>query len=253
MRDTLRRGGETISNTVGGRFAVVTVTPELGYYFPRGFQLRARIPVHRKSFEETTPVVNVERNGLGDLELLGRYERAVTDHWHASATAGAALPTGATEPQPFVGEAAPTPLQLGSGTIQPIVAGVARYKPQGRWSASANAAGRLALYDNSHEYRSASVFELGLGGGVSLWSGRVNARLHLDYSKVTHVEVAGVAAPNTGRDTIFASPGVRLKVWRDVSVDFSARVPLYMRVNATQFTEDALLAVRISYRTPRLF
>ena len=253
MRETLRRGGETLPNSVGGRFEVLTMTPELGYQLPRGFDVRARAPLHWKSFEETTPAVTADASGLGDLELLGRYERTLSPRWYASATAGVALPTGSTEPQPFVGEAAPTVLQLGSGTVDPILAGLVRYAPPGPWVASANAATRLAVYENSHEYQSADLFELGIGGAVSLWSSRVDVRLHVDYSSVTHVEIAGVAAPNTGRATVYASPGVRVRLWREVTADVSAHVPLYMRVNETQFTEDALFAVRLAYRTPPLF
>jgi hypothetical protein len=253
VRDTLRRGSDTVPNPVGGGFDVVTLTPEVGYAFSRGFEARVRLPLHWKSFEETMPAVNADASGLGDLELLGQYQRAPAPHWRASVTAGATLPTGSTEAQPFVGQAAPTVLQLGSGTADPILAGLVRYQPYGRWSLSGNAATRLALYENAHAYQSANVFELGLGSSFSLWSGRVEARLHLDYSKVTHVEIAGARAPNTGRVTIFVSPGVRVRLWRDLSADVSARVPLYLRVNETQLTEDALLGVRLSYRTPPLF
>jgi hypothetical protein len=33
----------------------------------------------------------------------------------------------------------------------------------------------------------------------------------------------------------------------------TARVPMYLRVNQTQFAEDFLLAARLVYRTPPLF
>jgi hypothetical protein len=84
VRDTLRRGGETVPNSVGGRFEVVTIAAEVGYQLPRGFDVRARAPLHWKSFEETMPAVTADASGLGDVELLGRYERTLAPHWRVS-------------------------------------------------------------------------------------------------------------------------------------------------------------------------
>lgn len=253
MRDTLRRGDDSLPNDGGASFTVLTLTPEVGYYFPRGFQARVRLPLHWKSFEESVPAVRVSERGPGDLEALAQYERAVMARWGATIVAGAALPTGTTAAQPFVGETAPTPLQLGSGTVDPIVSGTARYEPHDRWSASASTAARLVLYENEHDYRSASVFEAGVGAAVRLWSDLVRARLHVDYSLVTRARVAGIDAPGTGRDTVFVSPGVNVSLRADLRVDLSVRVPVYQHVNDVQLSESVLFAVRISYRTPRLF
>ncbi len=253
MRDTLRRGSDTVPNTGGGSFTVLTLTLELAYQFPRRLGVRVRAPIHWKSFEETSPSVDEERNGLGDVELLGSYALPGRAHWHFNTIAGAALPTGATEPQPFVGEDVPTPLQLGGGTFDPVLGLSASYEPHALWTLDATAAARFALYENADDYRSASLFELGAGGAWELWDDRVRLHLRAAFSHVTHVQIAGVEAPNTGRDTVFASLGGRLRLWESATAELAARVPLYMHVNETQFAEDVLFSIRLSYTTGTLF
>lgn len=253
MRDTLRRGDEEIPNSVGGSYTVVSLTPEIGYRLPRGFAVRLRAPIHWKTFDETSPMVHREANGLGDVELVGSYEARFPAPWRLAASAGAALPTGEHEAQPFVGDLAPTPLQLGGGTFDPVAALVAEYRPNVRWGADARTAARLAVMENMHDYRPASLFEVGAGGQWRPWPRRLGLSLHVDWSHVTRVAVSGEEAPNTGRDTIYVEPAAAVVLWEGLSLEASARIPVYMRVNATQFAEAALFAVRLVYRTQPLF
>jgi hypothetical protein len=259
VRDDLRRGAVAIPNSVGGSFTVLTLTPEIAYRLPRGFTARLRAPVHRKTFDETSPEVHVEKTGLGDLEFLGSYDLLHGREAHAptrlrlSVTAGAALPTGKHEVQPFVGDVAPTPLQLGAGTLDPIVGIAGQYAPRDGWAIDVSGATRLAIMETMHDYRPASVLELAFGGHWRPWPGRLGLDLHVEWSHLTKVAVAGVEAPNTGRDGIYLAPGGNVTIGRGLALGVTARIPVYLRVNEAQFTEDFLLAVRVAYTTPSLF
>lgn len=264
VRDKLRRGTETITNLVGGSFTVLTLSPEIGYRLPRGFSARLRAPFHWKTFDETSPTVHAKRTGLGDVELLGSYDIFYADEpaapppappapWRLTLSAGAALPTGQHEAQPFVGDVAPTPLQLGGGTLDPLFSASGQVRPHRYFAIDANAGARLSVMENMHSYRPASLFEVGVGGGWRPWPDRLGLDAHVEWSHVTHVAVAGIDVPNTGRDTIYVVPGVNVRIWRELSAGLSARVPVYLRVQQTQFAENALFLARVVYRTPPLF
>ncbi len=253
MRDRLRRGDAQIANDVGADFTVATLVPEIGYGLPRRAFLRVRAPVHWKTFEETSPRIQVETSGLGDIELLGGWEPQPSKRWRANLALGLALPTGEHVAQPFVGQAAPTALQLGSGTMDPLASAAAEYRASPQWSADARAAARVALMANMHDYRPASIYELSTGGRWRALPRRLGIGLHATYSHVTKVQVDGTAAPNTGRDTIYLEPSLMATIRPGLGIEASARIPLYMRVNETQLAETALLAVRLMYQTPPLF
>jgi hypothetical protein len=95
--------------------------------------------------------------------------------------------------------------------------------------------------------------EIGLGGGWRPLPDRLGVDLHVEWSHLTKVSVAGTEAPNTGRDVIYLVPGLNVRVLGDLSAGASARVPVAMRVNQTQFTESVLFLARLVYRTPPLF
>jgi hypothetical protein len=162
-------------------------------------------------------------------------------------------PLGKHEAQPFVGETVPTPLQLGSGTVDPIVALSGQYRGGDAWAIDAYAASRLAVMENTHGYRPASVVELGIGGEWRPWPERLGLDLHGEWSHLTKVAVDGVEVPNTGRDGIYLVPGANVEIWGGIALGTTVRVPVYLRVNETQFAEDYLLAARLIYRTPPLF
>lgn len=252
VRDELREGGEEISNTPGGNFTVVTVSPEVGYRFPHGLAARLRIPIHHKTFDESVPDVHVERTGLGDVELLGGYDVLQGRHWRLTASAGLALPTGEHEEQPFVGSIAPTPLQLGSGTLDPLLGLATRFALNRHASFDASVSARLAVLENMHEYRPASVVETALGTEWRPWPERLGLDVAVEWSHVTKVAVAGDEVPNTGRDTLYLVPGANVHIWRGLALGANVRVPIYLHVNERQFTEDFLVAVRVVYRTPPL-
>ncbi len=257
VRGDLRRDTDKLANPGGVEFTVLTLTPEMAYGLPGRVSVRLRAPIHRKEFAEPGAGFRVRRQGLGDLEFLASYDvlRASdvpARRWHLAASAGLALPTGGHEVQPFVGQAAPTPLQLGGGTWDPIV-GLGAHCHLGDLALDGTAAARLALMENSYDYWPPSVFEVGVGAAYRAAAGRMNLGLHAEWSHLTQVRVAEVEVPNTGRDALYAVPAASVRLGDPLGLSFTARVPVYLRVNATQLAEGTLLAARLIYRTRPLF
>lgn len=246
-------------NSVGGDFTVLTWTPEIAYRFPRKISLQLRAPIHRKTFDETTPDIHVAKTGLGDMELLGSYdvlpwrESQSPPRWRLTVGVGLTLPTGAHEEQPLVGGPIPTPLQLGSGTVDPLFALSGQYRASEAWSIDAYVVSRFPVMENADAYRPASVIELGTGGEGRPWPERLGLGLHLEWSHLTKVAIDGIEVQNTGRDGIYVVPSVNVEIWGGLALGVNARVPVYLNVNETQFAEDFLLAARLIYRTPPLF
>jgi hypothetical protein len=257
VRRDLRRDTDNLANPAGARFTVLTLAPEVAYGLPGRVSLRLRAPIHWKEFEEPGAGFRARKQGLGDLEFLASYDvmRASgvpTRRWDLAASAGLALPTGEHEVQPFVGQAAPTPLQLGGGTWDPLV-GLGARCHLGDLSLDGTATGRLALMENSDRYRPPSLLEVGLGAAFRAAAGRVSLGLHAEWSRLGRVGVAGVEAPNTGRDALYAVPAASLRLSDLLGLNLTARVPLYLRVKATQLAEEALLGARLVYRAGPLW
>ncbi len=254
VRDKLWRGHDEVPGGTGPRFTIRTFLSEAALRLPRGITLRARVPVHWKEFEENAAGVHAEKNGLGDVELL-----ASVDLWRGvgtlarepsvvTATLGVALPTGVTEAQPIVGEEAPTPLQLGGGTVDPLLVITGRHAVSDRLQLDAGAAAHVVLYENRHDYRSGSVLDSWAGGEWRPPVGPLGLRLLLEWSHVTKATVAGAEVPSTGRDVLYFVPGLTASLPWGPSVTATASLPLYVRTNDTQLAGDILLAVRVSFR-----
>ena len=58
----------------------------------------------------------------------------------------------------------------------------------------------------------------------------------------------GVEQADTGRETLFLSPGVRYNLTRNMNLYFLMQFPVYQRVNGIQVTSDWNLTSGISYR-----
>lgn len=223
-----------------------------------------------RAAEEDGGVIEVEDHGtpsgIGDLSLLGQY-RFLNDQ--ASRTEGAVLlgvkaPTGKTDFQ-HNGELLEAEFQPGSGSWDALF-GVALTHRTGQWSFDTNVLyaavsegtqqtdlGDLLLYNAAVSYRLTS-----LGGPVPMFhgahaheagdEGHGHAHNHaeeaahgaaldlvLEFNGEWHAEqeTAGVEDENSGGNTIYISPGLRLSI-DEWSGFFSVGVPVVKDLNGIQ-------------------
>ena len=95
---------------------------------------------------------------------LWRYE-AVGEHLVLGGGAGATLPLGKTEANPYALAAEGLPhehFQLGSGTVDPLLSGLALWRGP-RWGGWATLDARLPVYANAHGYRPPRSLSASLG------------------------------------------------------------------------------------------
>jgi hypothetical protein len=235
-----------------GYLDITSLTVDLAYRLPAGFSARVRVPVDWKLFHENIVGQDVTISGLGDIELVGGYDFLRRTRWVGTAGLGVALPTGETTKQPIVGAAIPTPLQLGTGTVDPIFVASIAYRPTPPLDVHLAGDGRPVLYANGFNYQAASVFGAAWGADYRLLTARFVPGLDLEWAHTTHAKVDGAEFPNTGRDVIYVAPHVRLRIAGGFSAEAVFRVPVFQDVNATQFGETFQMAFRLSYVSPPL-
>jgi hypothetical protein len=249
-RATLLNGTTELAQ--GGEFNITTLTVDLEYRLSTGFAARARLPVYWKTFSEPgTPDLSLD--GIGDTELSGTLDVARTPRWVATLGVGMALPTGSTTAQPIVGSAVPTPLQLGTGTVDPLILGIVAYRPIRPLEVHLSADARPVLYANGHEYQAASVYSGGIGAEYRALEGRLAPALDVVAAHTTHTAVGGTDVPNTGRDVIYLAPRFAIRLVNALRLEASIRIPVFQEVNATQFGETFGADIRLSYTSRSLF
>ena len=184
-----------------GQFDIETLTFDLEYRLPAQLAARLRVPVYWKRFSEVD-IPDLTLNGLGDVELSASYDVVRSTRWISIVGIGLALPTGDTSAQPIAGSAVPTPLQLGTGTVDPLFLVFGAHRPVRDIDVHASATGRVVWYANGYRYQAASVYTGAVGSEYRAWAGRIAPAVDLELAHTTHTAVQGIDVPNTGRDEI---------------------------------------------------
>ncbi len=140
--------------------------------------LMAMLPYVEKSMTHVTRMggsFTTESNGFGDLRLSGLYTLydGMENHQETGGKLhiklGASLPTGSIDERddtPAMRNAKlPYPMQLGSGTVDPLL-GITWVQKETNWSWGADANAVLRVYDNSDDYH------LGNEYLATLWAAR---------------------------------------------------------------------------------
>jgi hypothetical protein len=249
-RSRLLSGTDELPSGSGG-FDISALTLEAEYRLPAGLAARLRLPFYWKTFSDTGQA-DLSLDGVGDLELSGGWDYLRSAQWTVSVGAGVALPTGSTSAQPIAGSAVPTPLQLGTGTVDPIVSGLGVYRPIRPVSLHLAMNGRIVRYANRYGYEAASVYTGALGGAFRAREGLLTAALDGALAHTTHTSVAHMDVPNTGRDVLYLSPSVRIRVTTGILIEAAVRLPVFQDVNGTQFGETIETSVGLSYTSPPL-
>ncbi len=160
--------------------------------------------------------------GLGDLSLDADYMWNATDVW-LSVGAGASVPTGRTEPNPFtLGRAGERHQHsvFGSGTVDPRVTVGLGWR-LGPLTLIGGGSAKGALYENEHGYKTGWKFVGHVGAssgfGLTSWTFRMSGGLYHERASTW----SGEAARNSGRTDALLSAGVSwlpASTWR-VGVD----------------------------------
>ena len=269
--------GSPESNNVHDLRTIQAYAISYAYGVTNDFTVALRLPYVRRTGmreaveDETTGDLEVENfgpaDGIGDLTLFGQYRFFNQSHTELAALFGLKAPTGRTNDLTAQGERFDAEFQPGSGSWDPLV-GLAWTYHEGKWSYDANVLYTLATtgaqntdlgdrfqYNFAISYRLTSLGsdEHPMFHGAEQHEGDDDGHHHehghestgpsldlvLELNGEWHTEQVtnGISDPNSGGNTIFLSPGLRLS--QDKWSGFvSVGVPIVDDLNGIQSEPD---------------
>lgn len=227
---------------------VIAVPSVLVYGFTEKFALIGIAPYLDKTFKAG----GVERgdSGLGDVTLLGRYQVFQLDRpgetFRAQLLGGLKFPTGKDDERDTLGRL-PQPLQLGSGSYDPIVAGVLTWQRL-RWQADFDVTYKINTEAN--DFRFGNTLAQDAAFQYRLWPWQLPERgvPHFVYGVIElngvwaeRSELSGSKIGASGGYTLFLSPGLQYVAKRWVA-EVSVQLPVVQELNGGQLKTDFILA-----------
>lgn len=226
----------------------------LSYGITDSLTVHLRMPyIYRHDISESEPPDEVHRHGnakgFGDLSVHFHQRLFKSDQANFLLTviAGIDIPTGKTSDRDDHGEVFEAEFQPGSGAWNPSV-GLAATKNLGRFSVDGN-----LLYTIVDEGTQATDlgdklnYNLSLSYRAMLKPFAMDLIGELNGIWVAKEKVRGVKDPDSGGNTIFISPGVRINLGKGFMLYSSYSVPLTQDLHGTQNEVDYRLVFGINY------
>ncbi len=171
--------------------------------------------------------------GIGDSWLLGRWAGQIGGLL-VSVRAGASIPLGSTEPNPFaLGDAGKRHqhIQFGSGTVDPVLSADLS-KPVGRWLYLGYAQGQIAVYENRQGFQAGMKALGGVQAGRRIWQAMTGALgLETLYEGPERWDGKILQDGSLGRTEALLTLSL-VQAFRAGSLGLSARVPVYRHIVA---------------------
>jgi hypothetical protein len=269
--------GSPESNNVHDLRTIQAYAISYAYGVTNDFTVAVRLPYVRRTGireaveDEATGDLEVENfgpaDGIGDLTLFGQYRFFNRNHTEVAALFGLKTPTGRTNDLTAQGEVFDAEFQPGSGSWDPLL-GLAWTHHEGKWSYDANALCTLTTTGTQNtdlgdrfQYNFAVSYRLtSLGSGEHPMfhgaeqheegdDGHLHEHGHestglsldlvLELNGEWHAEQVtnGISDPNSGGNTVFISPGLRLS--QDKWSGFvSVGIPVMDDLNGIQSEPD---------------
>lgn len=190
--------------------------------------------------------------GIGDVVLGGRIGLVLPQdvpRWTLALRTGVSLPTGHTEPNPFVLGAHGHWHQhmfFGSGTLDPVV-GLETNVAFERWALVGWTVAKAPLYANQYGYRGSTVVVGGLGAmsgfGLRRWSLLVQPEVYFE----TPARWTGAHDLNSGRTSLLATAGVFVRPAEGWQIHLLAKVPYKTWAQGGQLRWPIVGVLGVSY------
>lgn len=199
--------------------------------------------------------------GFGDVKATGLYRFYKDGSNQLLANVGVSIPTGNIDERddtPAMNNAKlPYPMQLGSGTFDPIV-GLTYTGKQDDWSWGAQGLATFRLYENSNDYRKGNEYNLTGWGAYKLneyvsLSGRLEGKWWMDYKgrdpqlNPMMVPTADVELRGGRRVDAYAGINLIIPEWNEnrFAIEFGA--PIYQHLDGPQLETDYRLIAGWQY------
>ena len=205
-----------------------------------------QVPLEAIRYRELATGTSTEASGLGDVSLhLHRFRRS--GRWSSGYFVGVRVPTGATAAMPLAGQALPTVVQLGSGTLDPEYGACVNVQVTDRGSLSACDHGSIALYTNAHDYRDPYAFQARLFFAMPFLDHHVSAQAGLLYEAQGVARWQGQELASTGHHELFAEASAWLSLVHGLSLRSTIELPVYETVRGMQLADTLRVMAGLSY------
>ncbi len=226
---------------------VIAVPSVFVYGFTEKFALIGIVPYLNK----TLKMGGAERgdNGLGDMTLIGRYQVFQMDRpgetFRGQLLSGLKFPTGRDDESDSLGRL-PQPLQLGSGSYDPVVAGVFTWQRL-RWQADFDVAYKINTEANGFRFGNTLAHDAAFQYRLLPWTlpeqgvpSFVYGVLELNGLWAEHNRLNGGKVSDSGGYTLLLSPGLQYVTRRWVA-EISVQLPVVQNLHGNQVKTDYVL------------
>ena len=228
----------------------------------RGWQTMVRVPydIKQMRIEYTDlqgnpydpPYGNIHhRNetltGLGDSELEIQYFWSPRNKWVVGGGLGSTLPFGRTEEAPYLRASRSLKhqhIQMGSGAFNPILSATVVWSAH-RWGFSAQTTGKLALYENSKDYRASSTVQMTLGPTYRFTS-KLMFLTHFGIQRDWQAEWSGEPDPLSGRSLATAGASVIQRFTPKVAIMGQLRATIFQHSVADTILQPMVGSIGVS-------
>jgi len=188
---------------------------------------------------------------VGDVRLVGRYQRSLEGSDVAPRTAGVffglKLPTGRIDLANSDGDTAERSLQAGTGTTD-LIAGAIYHQQLAATGAAWFAQVQLQRPLNSRDgFRPGAQFALDVGYAQP-FSERLSGLVQLNAVVKGRDRGSEAEPDDSGSRSLFLSPGVSYKVGEALRLYAYYQQPLYQHVNGVQLTANRAVVLGVSTR-----
>ena len=160
-------------------------------------------------------------------------------------TLGVRLPTGSTDITDKSGNRLPDELQLGTGTMDPII-GLLYHQRYYRLGWGASTLYRFPSQENIHHYEGSDEFI-----GAAYLSYRLNRSLEMVHQANGNIlgksSMNGVKVDNSGGTILFYTPSLVYVGAKNFTLQASAEIPIYRKFNETQLSSDYIINLRTAF------
>jgi len=226
---------------------------DLNYVVNRAWAVSLSAPYHDRFHttiaEGDTDISTSRANGLGDIRLLGRYQKTGTAH-SFGLQFGFKLPTGRFDQNfasgPQEGELLDRGLQLGTGTTDLLVGASWFARPATLLGCFAQVSLDQPLAARAGFLPSASAT---VSGGVRwLNSSRFTPQLQLNIKAEAREHGAVADTANSGGVLAYISPGVTAELTAQANAFVFVQLPVYQRVNGLQLEPRWILSTGLRWK-----
>jgi len=210
--------------------------------------------------------------GIGDIRLTMKSFVVFNHTLQLAGIIGVSLPTGKLnsvtaasylghEEAAAIGATVPkhSHIQLGSGTLDPIIGAEALVRLNSRWMLFGNGTVTAPFYANKYDYRTSAIGSLTMGAARRQFNGALipSFSVELFYSsrdKFDGPDIVGDSGvfdgnfwvPNTGRFETSVKPGVVIRLKQRLTLTMQMRVPVYTRIREDAENGDIQLTEPVS-------